>query len=167
VRQAQSSNGHPPARRAGGRQSSEEIAIAGRLSPQYRPALEQLLFFNSNQHRVRGGIQQSIETYGVPEICEDGDGLSVRVGRFTDVQTLFAVAAGGRPLGVAVFLRSAHERFAVLHLGLDPRLERTPELNTRVLMKLMHEIRRTARLTRGVERIELVYKDCHAVRLHG
>jgi hypothetical protein len=43
----------------------------------------------------------------------------------------------------------------------------TPEVNTRVLLKLMHEIRSAARRTRGVDRIELVYKDCHAVRLHG
>jgi hypothetical protein len=31
----------------------------------------------------------------------------------------------------------------------------------------MHEIRSTARRTQGVEHIELVYKDRHAVRLHG
>jgi hypothetical protein len=67
-----------------------------------------------------------------------------------------------------VFVRSAHERFAVLHLGVDPRLSiMTPEVNTRVLLKLLHEIRRAARRTRGVDRIELVYKDRHAVRLHG
>jgi hypothetical protein len=40
------------------------------LAAEQRPALEQLLFFNINQHRVRLGIQQSIETYGVPEIHE-------------------------------------------------------------------------------------------------
>jgi len=46
-------------------------------------------------------------------------------------------------------------------------LSATPEINTRVLLKLMHEIRSAARRTRGVDRIELVYKDRHAVRLHG
>src|ERR1700753_3337921 len=102
------------------------IDIVPRLAPRHRPALEQLLFFNSNQHRVRDGIEQSIETYGVPELFEDDDGLRPGVGRTAAVQTLFAVAAGGRPLGVAVFLRSAQQRFAVLHLGIDPRLERTP-----------------------------------------
>ena len=132
-----------------------------------RAALEQLLFFNVNQHRVRVGIQQSIETYGVPEIFEQDGALRVRVGDISEVQTLFAVSDMGRPLGVAVFVRSAHERFAVLHLGVEPRLSATPELNTRVLLKLMHEIRSAARRTRGVDRIELVYKDCHAVRLHG
>ncbi len=146
---------------------SSSIAITSRLPAEQRAALEQLLFFNVNQHRVRLGIQQSIETYGVPEIYEHDGGLRIRVGDVEGVQTLFAVSESGRPVGVAVFVRSAHERFAVLHLGVDPRLSATPTINTRVLIKLMHEIRGAARRTRGVERIELVYKDRHAVRLHG
>jgi hypothetical protein len=146
---------------------SGTIGITSKLPVEQRTALEQLLFFNVNQHRVRLGIQQSIDTYGVPEIYEHDGGLRVRVGDVAGVQTLFAVSDTGRPLGVAVFVRSAHERFAVLHLGVEPRLGATPELNTRVLLKLMHEIRSAARRTRGVDRIELVYKDCHAVRLHG
>lgn len=132
-----------------------------------RDALEQLLFFNVNQHRVRVGIQQSIETYGVPEIYEQDGGLRIRVGDIDGVQTLFAVSEMGKPMGFAVFVRSGHERFAVLHVGVDPSLSATPTINTRVLIKLMHEIRGAARRTRGVDRIELVYKDRHAVRLHG
>jgi len=145
---------------------SESISITCKLHVQQRVALEQLLFFNVNQHRVRSGIQQSIETYGVPEIYEHEGGLRIRVGDIEGVQTLFAVSDVGRPLGVAVFVRWAHERFVVLHLGVEPRLSATPEINTRVLLKLMHEIRGAARRTRGVDRIELVYKDRHPVRLH-
>ena len=150
-----------------GRALSGSIRITSKLPVDQRAALEQLLFFNVNQHRVRVGIQQSIETYGVPEIYEQEGGLRVRVGDIAEVQTLFAISDLGKPLGVAVFVRSAQERFAVLHLGVEPRLSETPELNNRVLLKLMHEIRRAARCTRGVDRIELVYKDSHAVRLHG
>jgi hypothetical protein len=142
------------------------IGITSKLASQQRPALEQLLFFNVNQHRVRTGIQQSIDTYGVPEIFEHDGGLRVRVGDIEGVQTLFAVSEEGRPVGVAVFVRSAHERFAVLHLGVDPKASMTADLSTRVLLKLMHEIRSTARRTRGVDCIELVYKVRHAVRLH-
>jgi hypothetical protein len=145
---------------------SETIGITAKLPLDQRVALEQLLFFNVNQHRVRVGIQQSIEAYGVPEICEHDGGLAVRVGDIAGVQTLFAVAHDGRPLGVAVFVRLAHERFVVLHLGIQPRFSASAEVNTRVLLKLMHEIRSTARRTQGVDRIELVYKDRHAVRLH-
>ena len=140
-------------------------AIVTRATRQ-RPALEQLLFFNINQHRVRIGIQQSIDTYGVPEIHEQDGGLRIRVGDIDGVQTLFAVSDDGRPLGVAVFVRLAHERFVVLHLVVQPDPVSAPEFNRRVLLKLMHEIRGAARRTRGVERIELVYKDSHPVRLH-
>src|ERR1700744_1423871 len=142
------------------------IRISSTLAAEQRPALEELLFFNVNQYRVRGGIQQSIDTYGVPEIYERDGALRVRVGDMAGVQTLFAISEIGKPLGVALFVRSAHERFAVLHLGVDPKLSLTADLSKRVLLKLMHEIRSTARRTRGVDCIELVYKVRHAVRLH-
>ena len=145
---------------------SDPIVITSKLGLEQRPALEQLLFFNVNQHRVRLGIQQSIETYGVPEIYEQDGGLRVRVGDIEGVQTLFAVSEQGRPLGVAVFVRLARERFVVLHLGVEPKLAATTEVNTRVLRKLMHEIRSTARRTRGVASIELVYKERHAGRVN-
>ncbi len=139
--------------------------ITSKLATRQRPALEQLLFFNANQHRVRDGIEQSIATYGVPEIYEKDGCLRIRVGEVAGVQTLFAVTAAGRPRGVAVFVRPADERLVVLHLGVEPRLGRTFDADTPVLLRLMHEIRGTARRTRGVHRIELVYKARHALRL--
>ena len=145
---------------------SESIGLQSTLPLEQRVALEQLLFFNSNQHRVRVGIQQSIETYGVPEIDEHDGVLSVRVGDIGGVQTIFAVNETGRPIGVAVFVRLASDRFVVLHLGVQPRTAATAEMNTRVLLKLMHEIRSAARRTQGVDRIELVYRNRPAVRLH-
>jgi hypothetical protein len=102
----------------------------------------------------------------VPEIYEQDGGLSVRVGDIGGVQTVFAVTDSGRPIGVAVFVRLASDRFVVLHLGVQPRTAATAEMNTRVLLKLMHEIRSAARRTQGVDRIELVYKHRHPVRLH-
>jgi hypothetical protein len=149
-----------------GRALSGAIYITSKLGLEQRMALEQLLFFNVNQHRVRLGIQQSIETYGAPEIYEREGGLRIRVGDIEGVQTLFAVSLSGRPLGVAVFVRLAHERFVVLHLGVEPRLRSGADANTPVLLKLMHEIRSAARRTRGVDRIELVYKERHSVRLN-
>jgi hypothetical protein len=149
-----------------GKVLSLSIDISSKLATEQRAALEQLLFFNINQHRVRMGIQQSIDTYGVPEIHEQDGSLTVRVGEI-GAQNLFALSTAGRLLGVAVFVRSAHECFAVLHLGVDTRRFAAPDLGTRVLLKLMHEIRGAARRTHGVQRIDLVYKEHHAVRLHG
>ena len=147
---------------------SDSIVVTSKLATDQRAALEQLLFFNANQHRVRLGIQQSIETYGVPEIYEEDGALRIRVGDIPGVQTLFALREAGRPIGVAVFVRLARERFVVLHLGVEPepRQRSTVDANTPVLLKLMHEIRSAAKRTRGVDRIELVYKERHAVRLN-
>jgi hypothetical protein len=145
---------------------SDSISITPNLAADQRGALEQLLFFNVNQHRVRLGIQQSIEIYGEPEIHERDGSLYVRVGDVEGVETLFAVSEVGHPLGVAVFVNLPEQRFVVLHLGVEPRLRSSADVNTPVLMKLMHEIRSKARRTRGVERIELVYKERHSMRLN-
>ncbi len=142
---------------------SDTINITSRLAADQRAALEQLVFFNVNQHRVRVGIQQSIATYGAPEILEEGGWLRIRVGDL-EGQTLFAVSAAGRPLGVAVFARLVRERFVVLHLGVEPRPRARVEANPTVLLRLMHEIRAAARRTRGVDRIDVVYKERCAMR---
>jgi hypothetical protein len=149
-----------------GRPLNDAIVITSRLAAAQRPALEQLLFFNVNQHRVRHGIEQSIKIYGVPEIYEQGSSLRIRVGDIEGVQTLFAVSSDGRPLGVAVFMRLAKERFVVLLLGVETRTPTASDVNTSVLLKLMHGIRSAARRTRGVHRIELVYKERSPVRLN-
>ena len=146
---------------------NDPVSITSKLGVEQRKALEQLLFFNANQHRVRHGIQHSIETYGVPEIYEQDAALRIRVGDVDGVQCLFAVSARGLPVGVAVFVRVAEDRFLVLHLVVEPRDEFGEISNTPVLLKLMHEIRSAARRTRGVDRIELVYKDRHTKLTNG
>lgn len=137
---------------------NDSIEITSKLPTDQRAALEQLLFFNANQHRVRSGIQQSIEAYGEPEILAIDGGLRVRI-RDLAVQSLFAVSPEGTPVGVAVFMRLPDQRFVVLHLGVAPRFESRALGTSPVLLKLLHEIRRAARRTRGVNRIELVYKE--------
>jgi hypothetical protein len=144
---------------------NDSVSITSKLAANQRAALEQVLFFNENQYRVRDGIEQSIATYGVPEIYEQDGHLRIRVGTTEGVQSLFAVSADGAPLGVAVFVRVAEDRFVILHLGVAaPAGDRA---NSLILIKLMHEIRGAARRTRGVDRIELVYKDRNPMRLHG
>ena len=105
LRQVSSVTGHSlKGRRRSWRGSIERsIGITSKLPVDQRPALEQLLFFNVNQHRVRVGIQQSIDTYGVPEIYEQDGGLRVRVGDIAGVQTLFAVSDRRQAVGCRRF----------------------------------------------------------------
>ncbi len=135
------------------------------LSADHRRALEHLLFFNVNQHRVLTGIQESIQNYGVPEILEEKGYLRITVGDLRDVRTLFAASPQGWPLGFVVFAQLARSRFVVLHLGIEPRLRSRLDVNTPVLLELLREVRSTARSMQGVERIEMVYNPRHVVRL--
>ena len=130
---------------------NDSVSITSKLAASQRAALEQVLFFNENQYRVRDGIEQSIATYGVPEISEQDGHLRIRVGTTE---------------GVAVFVRVAEDRFVILHLVVAAPAA-GERANSFILIKLMHEIRGAARRTRGVDRIELVYKDRNPMRLHG
>ncbi len=145
---------------------NDSVSITSKLAASQRAALEQVLFFNENQYRVRDGIEQSIATYGVPEISEQDGHLRIRVGTTEGVQSLFAVSADGAPVGVAVFVPVAEDRFVILHLVVAAPAA-GERANSFILIKLMHEIRGAARRTRGVDRIELVYKDRNPMRLHG
>ncbi|MDE1923828.1 MAG: hypothetical protein KGI55_10410 [Gammaproteobacteria bacterium] len=138
---------------------NDPIWISSRLAANQRPALERLLFFNENQHRVRVGIERSIDVYGEPMIYDRDGSLAIRVGALDGVQSLFAVSADGRLRGVAVFARLAADRIVVLHLGVEPAAPSAAGAGCGVLLKLMHEIRSTARAARGVDRIELVYNS--------
>ncbi len=146
---------------------SFSFSISRTLPIEQRAALEQLFFFNANQHRVLPGIRRSIASYGLPEIYSYQGSLRIRVGNMENVETLFAVSALGPPVGVAVFAHLPREGFVVLHLVVAPRLRSTLDVNTPVLLELIREIRSTARRTRGVGRVEMVYNGRCAARLNG
>lgn len=140
---------------------SSFFTLTPTLPVEQRSALEQLFFFNVNQHRVLPGIQESIANFGLPEIVESNGSLRIRVGDRKGVENLFAVSKYGIPLGVAVFAHVPRQRLVVLHLVVEPRLRSTLDVNTPVLLELMREIRSRARHERGADRVELVYSGHH------
>ena len=84
------------------------------MARQHRPALEELLFFNPGQFRVRAGIINSLEKFGHPQLVEAGENLSVRIGE-QETQTLFAYDRGLRdsaPVGVDLPALLAEHRVA-------------------------------------------------------
>jgi hypothetical protein len=137
---------------------TDDILITSRLPAAHRPALEQLLFFNAQQDAVRSRLEEVIEQYGVPQVVVHDDLLRVEVGELTGVQGLFALRADGQPVGCALFFRASESRFVVIHLVVDPSYAvRGAHANANVLMRLLGAIRQSARRTRGVHGIELLY----------
>lgn len=124
-----------------------------------RHALERILFFNGCQDRVARDIVDVIDRYGSPEVYDDGEGLRVRVGSLSGVQSLFAVeTVTGRPIGVAVYMRADHEHVTVLHVGVsEDYCAGGMNDDVRLFLRLMGEVRRASRRVKGVRRFEVLY----------
>lgn len=139
------------------------LTVASRLPAWMRADLESLLFFNARQHRMRQEIEQTIERFGAPEIVEHDGWLRVRVAGLAEVQSLFAVHeenGRARPVGAVIYVRETFERITVVHVGVaDDYAVGGPHAAERVLHRLMQEIRRVARRTAGIERVELAYTN--------
>ncbi|HVN42676.1 MAG TPA: hypothetical protein VMT50_07810 [Steroidobacteraceae bacterium] len=136
-----------------------EVKFASTVARNQREALERLLFFNGCQSRVAQQIADAIDRFGPPEIHDDGRHLRVRVAGMPDVQSLFALEAGGeRPIGVAVYVRADLEHVTVLHLGVSEEYcagGMRDDVN--LLLRLMKEIRRSSRRLKGVRRLRVLY----------
>jgi hypothetical protein len=124
-----------------------------------RPALEALVFFNSCQERVSACIADAVERFGHPEIVADRDRLRIIIKGNPDVQCLFAVeSVSGRPVGVAVYVRSDLEHITVMHLSIAAEYASGgPRSGEQLLLRLLREVRRSTRRMKGVRRLELSY----------
>lgn len=142
--------------------SSGRFLFSSRVPADQRAALEDLLFFNEHQSRVRGALREVIERWGCPEIREEGGFLSVTVAGHPGAQCLFATQARAgslRPLGLAIYVRDAAERLTVLHVGLSPAYAAGGlHAEANLLGRLMHEVKRVARRTTGIRQLLLAYR---------
>lgn len=135
------------------------IDFSSRVPRHKRQALERLLFFNGCQDRVARDIVDVIDKYGPPEICDDGEGLRVRVASMPDVQSLFAIEADtNRPIGVAVYIRADLEHVTVVHLCVaEDYCSGGINESVNLPLRLVREVRRSSRRMKGVRRLEVAY----------
>lgn len=104
-------------------------------------------------------IAAAIERFGIPEIVEEGARLRLRVEGRDDVQCLFAVEAdSGRPVGMVVYIRPGLEQITVLHVSIASEYATGGiKAGEQLLLRLLRELRRSARKVKGVRRVELFY----------
>ena len=133
-----------------------------------RSALEELLFFNSRQYRVREGILDSLEQFGHPRIEETPEGLTVCVGNH-DVQTLFAHDLDRRGedlVGVVVFLRTLPDEVAIVHVAAHPDYALQGSRQPLGLgVTLVEKVKEIASRIVGVKKITFFYRHEVVIRL--
>lgn len=137
------------------------LDFSSKAPKQCRQALEDMLFFNPRQSRVREGIINSLEQFGHPRVEETADGLSVRVGKI-EAQTLFAYdrdRGGSDPVGVVVFLRTSPAEIAIVHVAVhgDYAL-RGRHAGVGLGVTLIEKVKEIASRIVGVTRIVFFYR---------
>ena len=140
-----------------------QIAFVSNLPAEHYHQLEALLFFNGRQDRVRHGIVTAIDRYGPPEIVRDEKSLRVCVAGPSETQCLFAVEREGkitRPVGVILYVRDSFERITVLHLVVaEAYAAGGPRASYNLLLRLVQAVKRVARCTSGIRRVEVLYSQ--------
>ncbi len=144
------------------------LVFSSRVPNDCRSALEDLLFFNPQQHRVRDGILNSLEQFGHPRLEETSDGLSVRVGDH-EAQTLFVYDRDRRrrePVGVVVFVRTAPTDIAVMHVAVHPDYALQGRRGGVGLgVTLVEKVREIAARIVGIQRVVFFYRQEVVMRL--
>jgi len=137
------------------------FTFSSRAAKDSRDALEELLFFNPRQHRVREGIRNSLEAFGHPKLVETPDGWTVRI-EGQEAQTLFAYDRSrtrSAPVGVVVFLRTSAAEIAILHIAVHPDYALDGQRPGQGLgVVLMDKVREIGRRIAGVHRVVFFYR---------
>lgn len=145
-----------------------KIVFLSKAPKHCRPALEELLFFNPRQFRVREGIINSLQHFGHPRLDDSAEGLTVKVGE-VEAQTLFAFRSSTRPtdpIGLVVFLRTSREEIAILHIAVNAEYSlhgSREDLGLGLL--LMEKVKEIAARVVGVERIVFFYRREVVIRI--
>lgn len=145
------------------------LVFTSKVSKQSRPALEELMFFNPSQFRVREGIINSLERFGHPRLEESGDDLVVRVGK-SDAQTLFVYDSDAKakdPIGMVAFLRTSPSEIAIMHLAVreEYALQNRKQGDLGLGIVLIEKVKEIAARIVGVEKIIFFYRQNAVIRL--
>jgi len=144
------------------------IVFSSRVPIECRAELEELLFLNPRQHLVREGILNSLERFGHPKVVESPAGLAIKVGNL-DAQTLFAFDRNrdsDAPVGVVVFIRTAPEEIAIMHVAVhEDYALHGAEAGVGLGVTLVEKVKEIARRIVGVQRIVFFYRRHVVMRL--
>ena len=144
------------------------IAFTSKAQPESKAALEELLFFNPRQARVREGIVNSLAQFGHPRLEQAAGGLSIRVGQH-EAQTLFAYDLDRRakdPVGVVVYLRTSPPEIAIMHVAVHPDYAmQGKRAGVGLGVALIEKVKEIATRIVGVQRIVFFYRQEVVMRL--
>lgn len=144
-----------------GQSPVRKLVFSSQLPLAERDRLEDMVFFNRDQEKVRAQILACVQKYGVPAIVEDGPWLRFRVPGFSAVQSLYALDVArdaDTVAGVAMFVRESSETMLLLHLAVHEEYTADGAAGEQwVAPQLIAALRAICLQTRGVGELRLLY----------
>ena len=151
------------------KEAGVNIAFSSSAPLECREELEELLFFNPRQHKVREGILDSLAQFGHPRVEKAADRLVVRVGE-QEAQTLFAFdqeRLSRAPVGAVVFLRTNTEEIAIIHVAVeDSYALQSKSTGVGLGVTLVEKVKEIARRIAGVKRLVFFYRQHVVIRVN-
>ncbi len=131
------------------------------LPSSYQDRLDSLLFFNTQQHKVRSEIILAIESFGNPTIVDKNGSLRIDVDPYTAVQTLYVLddeTDGSDLLGAVIYTRDSTENITILHIAVDERFSSSgPYANRLLTLHIYNKVKQIAGRISGVRTLTLFY----------
>ncbi|HHZ88576.1 MAG TPA: hypothetical protein EYN73_09860 [Chromatiaceae bacterium] len=140
----------------------KNIRFTSTLDRHHRENLEHMLFFNRQQASVQQGIKACIGKYGVPEVCDDGGHLRIRLEKYDVVQSLYVIERRYRSealIGVIVYVRDRPSTITILHLAIAEGYQaHTGRMACGAMTwGMIARVRNIASQIRGVRRVRFAY----------
>lgn len=138
-----------------------QIRYTSKLASEHLEELQELMFFNENQHQFLSGIVSSIEEFGEPIVKGDDGFLRIHTSRLGEVQALFAVeesADATRPVGVVVHVRNAGDTITLLHIGVHKDFASDgPHAEEMVTLNLFQRLIKVGKQIKDIRKIVVLY----------
>jgi hypothetical protein len=137
------------------------ILITSRLNEEFHDDLEQVLFFNPQQHKAEKGIRDCVERFGVPVISMENGHLRINVGAIPGSQTLFSIDRTESEdilAGVIVYVRNTYADISILHIAVaENYMLKGKILTARLVWDLLRHVVDSASHINGIQNVKLIY----------
>ena len=134
------------------------------LTIHYRSALEDVLFFNSNQYRLKSEIENSIIIYGTPQIVERGEMLLISFNDDVTYKSLYVLdkdSLNAELLGLLIYHIEGQICY-IIHVAINEMCSSMIDENELIFFRLFERLRRDI-IKVGVTHIKLTYTG-HLIR---
>ena len=126
-----------------------------------RDELEQLVYFNKNQHTVEARLLEALRLYGSPSMVMGERWVRFSISKIGPVQTLYALDECGRfprLVAVAMYMREDAETLAVIFVAVhEDYVVRGAHGGRQVGPRVLDLLRESAARTKGVRWLRLAY----------